>query len=124
MNKTEMTVRLTDTIQTLLAEVASNKEAGKSIGRIQRKAKLLGVIRELIDEYCPEEFTLQVQTAANLEQALNPKKGKKVVFEVKEGDNVIELLDKYNDVKDVYHKLQDAWTAAGLKMVGQVLVKA
>lgn len=122
MNKSEMTVRLADTIQTLLDEVASNKEAGKSIGRIQRKAKLLGVVKELIEVYAPEEFSLN--TAADLEQALNPKKGKKAVFEVKEGDNVIELLDKYNDVKDVYHKLQDAWTAAGLKMVGQVLVKA
>lgn len=122
MNKAEISVRLADTIQTLLDEVASNKEAGKSIGRIQRKAKLLGVVKELIEVYAPEEFSLT--TAADLEQALNPKKGKKQVLEVKAGDNVIELLDKYNNVKDVYHKLQDAWTAAGLKMVGQVLVKA
>ena len=115
MNKFETVERIEDTIATLVAEVKANKEAGKSIGRLQRKAKLLGIIANLIEEYCPDEFTLK--TAADLEQALNPKKGKRVVIEVNRGDKVMDLLQKYADVKDLYKKIQTACAEKGLSIV-------
>ena len=46
------------------------------------------------------------------------------VIEVHEGDNALELLDKYKDVKDIWNKLKKACNDAGLKIVGSNVVKA
>lgn len=115
MNKFDTLERVMDTVETLKAEVAAAKDAGKSIGRLQRKAKLLNIIGELIEAYAPEEFELK--TAGDLEQALNPKKGKKVVLEVNKGDKLMDLLNKYADVKDVYARIQKTCAEKGLKIV-------
>ena len=48
----------------------------------------------------------------------------KIVIEVHEGDNALELLDKYKDVKDIWNKLKKACDNAGLKIVGSSVVKA
>lgn len=45
------------------------------------------------------------------------------VIEVHEGDNVLELLDKYKDVKDVWNKLRKACDEAGLKIAGLDIVR-
>lgn len=47
----------------------------------------------------------------------------KIVIAVHEGDNVLELLDKYNDVKDIYNRIKKAVDEAGLKIVGSSIVK-
>lgn len=47
----------------------------------------------------------------------------KIAIVVHEGDNVLELLDKYNNVKDVYNKIKKAAEEAGLKIVGSTIVK-
>ena len=46
-----------------------------------------------------------------------------IIVEVHEGDNVLELLDKYNGVKDVYNKIKKACADAGLKIEGSSIVK-
>lgn len=50
----------------------------------------------------------------------------KYTIEVHEGDNIMQLMQKYENVKDVYHKLMNAAKEAGLKadFVKQVFVKA
>ena len=47
-----------------------------------------------------------------------------VTVEVHEGDNALELLDKYKDVKDIWNKIKKACNDAGLKIVGSNVVKA
>ena len=47
-----------------------------------------------------------------------------VVIEVHEGDNVMELLEKYDGVKDIYKKLKKACEDAGLMIDGPTIVKA
>ena len=47
-----------------------------------------------------------------------------VVIEVHEGDNVMELLEKYDGVKDVYKKIKKACEDAGLMIDGSTIVKA
>lgn len=46
------------------------------------------------------------------------------VIEVHEGDNALELLDKYKDVKDIWNKIKKACDNAGLKIVGSDIVRA
>lgn len=50
----------------------------------------------------------------------------KYTIEVHEGDNIMQLMQKYENVKDVYHKLMKAAEEKGLKadFVKQVFVKA
>ena len=47
-----------------------------------------------------------------------------VVIEVHEGDNVMELLEKYDGVKDIYKKLKKACEDTGLMIDGPTIVKA
>lgn len=49
--------------------------------------------------------------------------GNKIVIDVHEGDNVLVLLDKYNNVKDVYNRIKKAVDEAGLKIEGSSIVK-
>ena len=46
---------------------------------------------------------------------LTSERKAKFTVEVHEGDNVMELMEKYKDVKDVYHKMMKAAEEAGLK---------
>lgn len=47
-----------------------------------------------------------------------------VVIEVHEGDDTLQLLEKYDGVKDVYKKIKKACEDAGLKIEGSTIVKA
>lgn len=47
-----------------------------------------------------------------------------VTVEVHEGDNALELLDRYKDVKDIWNKIKRACDDAGFKIVGSNVVKA
>lgn len=116
MTKVTVIEDIINTIEGLTAEIEQAKEAKKTFGRIRRKVQLLGIIQELIEVYCPEEFTLKKQ--ADLMQALNPKKGRRsITIEVNEGDKVMDILTKYADVKDIYKKVQEACAQQGLKIV-------
>lgn len=46
---------------------------------------------------------------------LTSERKAKYVIEVHEGDKVMELMEKYKEVKDVYHKMMKAADEAGLK---------
>ena len=48
----------------------------------------------------------------------------RTIVKVHEGDNVLDLLDKYKDVKDVYNKIKKACEDSGLVMVGSDVIKA
>lgn len=47
-----------------------------------------------------------------------------VVIEVHEGDDTLQLLEKYDGVKDIYKKIKKACEDAGLKIEGSTIVKA
>lgn len=46
---------------------------------------------------------------------LTSERKAKYTVEVHEGDKVMELMEKYKEVKDVYHKMMKAADEAGLK---------
>lgn len=92
--------------------------------QITHELKLLTAVRSCLDymsvkgmEEIPEDLEKDVR-------AIIPQEVKKTIIEVHEGDNIIQLLDKYNNVKDIYKKLTKACDDAGLKIVGQDIVKA
>ena len=92
--------------------------------QITHELKLLTAVMLCLDymslsgiEEIPEDLEKDVR-------AIIPQEVKKTIIEVHEGDNVIQLLDKYSSVKDIYKKLTKACDDAGLKIVGQDIVKA
>ena len=87
----------------------------------QRERDLYGFINELLQHIDEEQIEVPESMVEHFEK-LNTATRQVIIVE--EGDDVMVLLDKYKDVKDVYHKIQKACEAKGLKMVGASIVKA
>ena len=105
------------------ASLSSNTKKTQNY-QITHELKLLTAVMSCLNymslngmEEIPEDLEKDVR-------AIIPQEVKKTIIEVHEGDNVIQLLDKYSSVKDIYKKLTKACDDAGLKIVGQDIVKA
>lgn len=92
--------------------------------QITHELKLLTAVMSCLDymslngmEEIPEDLEKDVRD-------IMPQEVRKTTVEVHEGDNVLQLLDKYNGVKDIYNKLKKACDNEGLKIVGQDIVRA
>ena len=105
------------------ASLSSNTKKTQNY-QTTHELKLLTAVMSCLDymslndmEEIPEDLEKDVR-------AIIPQEVKKTIIEVHEGDNIIQLLDKYNSVKDIYKKLTKACDDAGLKIVGQDIIKA
>lgn len=91
--------------------------------KTQKEFRMWKIIQSLLEDIGEGEvhITEEVQNYFSLLTMDGPNK---IVIEVHEGDNALELLDKYKDVKDIWNKLKKACDNAGLKIVGSSVVKA
>lgn len=122
VNKTALLVEIAQKISELDAQIKAAKDEEKSIGRIRRKVRSLKVVCSLISTFVEDdEFTFDMED--EMLQMLECKKGKRIVFDIKEGDDIIQKMDEYNNVKDVYKRMMAQADAMGLKLVGSTLVK-
>lgn len=88
-----------------------------------KEMKLWCIIQSLLSMPGDEDVTFNDTIMKYFEEcSAGIKRG--TVIEVHEGDNALELLDKYKDVKDVWNKLKKACEDAGLKIEGSTIVKA
>lgn len=105
-------------ISALETQVSANAAEDKSVGKLKRQARALKVIYGLINQYVTEdEMELGDNLETELTQMIDCKKGKSVTLIVHEGDLLGDLLEKYGNIKDVYHKLQKRCEELGLKIV-------
>lgn len=105
-----------------LAQLVEKKSGNKNPDyyKTLKEYRMLRVIVGLIDN----NIGIDQDTLAWLENySKGSATGNKIVIAVHEGDNVLELLDKYNDVKDIYNRIKKAVDEAGLKIVGSSIVK-
>lgn len=87
-----------------------------------KEMKLWCIIQSLL-AVCPQDITFNETIEQYFKEcSAGVKRG--TVIEVHEGDNALELLDKYKDVKDIWNKLKKACDDAGLKIEGSNIVKA
>lgn len=119
--KAELLGEIVQKISELDAQMAEAKSEEKSIGRIRRKARALRVVESLVSTFAPDEFTFDLED--EMLQMLECKKGKKIVFNIKEGDDIIQKMDEYSQVKDVYRRILAQADKIGLKLVGSTLVR-
>lgn len=88
-----------------------------------KEYKLWCIIQGLLEDMGDGEVHISHLTETYFKECAAGIK-RAVVIEVHEGDNVMELLEKYDGVKDIYKKLKKACEDAGLRIDGPTIVKA
>ena len=113
MKISEMTLALDELLK---SDVSENT---KRTQKFQRNKAIhdLCVLNTILHQAVGEEigFTDEEQKWWDSMVTLTSTRKAKFTVEVHEGDKVMELMEKYQDVKDVYHKLMKAAEEAGLK---------
>lgn len=108
----EMEARLAE----LLASDASDNT--KRTQKFQRTSAIhtMNVVKALIEQ-CPADIKLDEQTEKWFTSmvTLTAERKAAVTVEVKEGDNIMQLMEEHKDTKDIYKKMMAAAEKAGLK---------
>lgn len=108
----EMEARLTE----LLASNASDNT--KRTQKFQRTSAIhtMKVVKALIEQL-PADIKLDEQTEKWFTSmvTLTAERKAAVTVEVKEGDNIMQLMEEHKDTKDIYKKMMAAAEKAGLK---------
>lgn len=108
----EMEARLTE----LLASNASDNT--KRTQKFQRTSAIhtMKVVKALIEQL-PADIKLDEQTEKWFTSmvTLTAERKAAVTIEVKEGDNIMQLMEEHKDMKDIYKKMMASAEKAGLK---------
>lgn len=108
-------------MESLLDELLKSdvSENTKRTQKFQRTKAIheMAVLNTILHQCVGDEvgFTEEEQKWWTSMVTLTCERKAKFTVEVHEGDNVMELMEKYKDVKDVYHKMMKAAEEAGLK---------
>ena len=123
--KTMEMVKLVDAkrkeMEALLDELLKSdvSENTKRTQKFQRTKAIhdMVVISTILEQAKSDEITFSPEAQKWFDSmvTLTAERKAKFTVEVHEGDKVMELMEKYQDVKDVYHKLMKAAEEAGLK---------
>lgn len=124
MNRTEMAI-MAQTKAIELEQLVEVKSGNKNPDyyKTLKEMKLWSIIGALLAIPGDDDIPLSDTIMKYFEEcSAGIKRG--VTVEVHEGDNALELLDRYKDVKDIWNKIKKACDDAGLKIVGSNVVKA
>lgn len=91
--------------------------------RAKRKDDYKAAIQQLVDHLDCKIEDLDEVTQRFITVMLGEYKPKQVIV-VKEGDDLVTLLDKYQTVKDLYKKILKKCEEQGLQLKGTKIVKA
>ena len=124
MTRIEMAMKAQNKVKELEALVeAKSGNKNPDYYKTLKEMKLWCIIQALLAMPGDDDVTFSDTIMKYFEEcSAGIKRG--TVIEVHEGDNALELLDKYKDVKDIWNKLKKACDDAGLKIVGSDIVKA
>ena len=119
-------------MESLLDELLKSdaSENTKRTQKFQRTKAIheMGVLNTILHQCVGDEvgFTEEEQKWFDSMVTLTSERKAAYTVEVHEGDRVMDLMKKYENVKDVYHKLMKAAEEAGLKadFANGVFVKA
>lgn len=91
--------------------------------RAKRKEDYKDAIKQLVDHLDCKVEELDEVTQRFITVMLGEYRPKQVIV-VKEGDDLVTLLDKYRTVKDLYKKILKECEKQGLQLKGTKIVKA
>lgn len=117
-----------ESLETLLnSDVSENTKRTQKFQRTKAIHDML-ILSTVLHQCVGDEvgFTEEEQKWFDSMVTLTSERKAKFTVEVHEGDKVMDLMKKYENVKDVYHKLMKAAEEAGLKadFANGVFVKA
>ena len=100
----------------LKSDVSENTKRTQKFQRTKAIHDMV-VISTILEQAKSDEITFSPEAQKWFDSmvTLTAERKAKFTVEVHEGDKVMELMEKYQDVKDVYHKLMKAAEEAGLK---------
>lgn len=137
--KTMKTVEVIKAVETKVQEMQEsletllNSDVSENTKRTQRFQKTKAIhdmliLSTVLHQCVGDEvgFTEEEQKWFDSMVTLTSERKAKFTVEVHEGDRVMDLMKKYENVKDVYHKLMKAAEEAGLRadFANGVFVKA
>lgn len=106
-------------LKTVIAELKTSTAISKSTRGTQlyargKERRVLELIRELCSHLTDIKLSESTMNTFTLITTLNTERVKRTTVEVNEGDLVITLLKKYENVKNVYNKIMSAAEKNGL----------
>ena len=106
-------------------ESISKNTRGTQLYKLGRERRVLHLINSLITQVGDKvKFDKDDMDTFVLITTLASERTARSSIEVKEGDSILELLQKYDGVKDIQKKLKKACEDAGLMIDGPTIVKA
>jgi hypothetical protein len=122
MNIKEVITLIDERIDTLNTKCISATKHNPDYYKSLKELRLTSFIKRLMLRIYPNDEDIVGQ--GDCETIISLCVTKEVTtIEVKEGDNVLDLLDRYKDVKDVYNKIKKACGNKGLTIKGSNIVK-
>ena len=112
MKVSEMELALDELLKSDVSENTKRTQKFQRNKAIHDMRVLNTILHQCGDEV---EFTTEEQKWFTSMVTLTSERKAKYVIEVHEGDKVMELMEKYKESKDVYHKMMKAAEEAGLK---------
>ena len=117
-----------ESLETLLnSDVSENTKRTQKFQRTKAIHDML-ILNTILHQCDKDEIILNEEEQKWFDSmvTLTSERKAKFTVEVHEGDRVMDLMKKYENVKDVYHKLMKAAEEAGLKadFANGVFVKA
>lgn len=106
----------------LEATIKEREDKGLKTGSQKRKLGIVNLVLEM-QSLLPADAKLSAASSEVLERLL-AEYTPGTHIEVKEGDNLAELLEANKDVKDLYKKILKSCEKQGLKLDGLKIVKA
>lgn len=124
MKMSEMESLLDELLKSDVSENTKRTQKFQRTKAIHEMAVLNTILHQCVGDEV--EFIEEEQKWFDSMVTLTSERKAKFTVEVHEGDKVMDLMKKYENVKDVYHKLMKAAEEAGLKadFANGVFVKA
>lgn len=118
MNKSELLTAKIEELQSSLDELLKNPGVSDNTKRTQKfqrtkEIRTLIMMRALIDG---SGFSAEMEKWFTSLVTLTSTRKEAQLIEVNKGDKLVDLLNKYQDKKDVYTKLMKAAESKGLKL--------
>lgn len=113
LKMSEMELLLDELLKSDVSENTKRTQKFQRTKAIHDMAVLNTILRQCVGDEVG--FTAEEQKWFDSMVTLTSERKAKYVIEVHEGDKVMELMEKYKEVKDVYHKMMKAADEAGLK---------
>ena len=105
MKKSTLTEACINKEQALEQKINANTDAEKSVGRLKRQQRAIRIVRQLVEQNIEgDDVAMTSDLEDDIMSMLEASRGRSSVV-VHEGDTLLELWQRYNNVPDMMKKI-------------------